>query len=285
MAISLRALLLLVLILGVLLGWRVNKARDQRRAVGAIYDYGGFVYYDWEFVNRRYTSGRQPPGPGWLRGWLGDEYFQDVTVVSLSDNLFRLKTRPTLDSVLTHAKTMGRLEYLDLRGNQLTDAHLARIRDLTTLESLWIQASGGLTDNGVAQLKIMTNITSLHLENATITGRGLDHLAEIPKLEELHVPGNRFIDADLASLSRMPHLKRLDVGGRSSEITDEGMKLIGNITTLEFVGIQDTNTSDAGLNRLRSLPNLKELRTGRSKITPEGIQRFQADRPGVKIVP
>ena len=34
------------------LGWIVNKAREQREAVAALQKFGGFVHYDWEFVER-----------------------------------------------------------------------------------------------------------------------------------------------------------------------------------------------------------------------------------------
>ena len=43
---SLRALMALIAILAIPLGWQVNKAQRQRAAVAAIQQYGGFVGYD-----------------------------------------------------------------------------------------------------------------------------------------------------------------------------------------------------------------------------------------------
>ena len=36
-----------------LLGWIANRARQQREAVAALQKFGGFVHYDWEFVDGR----------------------------------------------------------------------------------------------------------------------------------------------------------------------------------------------------------------------------------------
>ena len=97
--ISLRGSLLLVLAIALWLGWVVNKARQQREAVAALQKFGGFVHYDWEFVNGpvkvprgnllwkptwgTLTPGRRPWAPDWMRRALGDEYFQSLAHVSL----------------------------------------------------------------------------------------------------------------------------------------------------------------------------------------------------------
>ena len=56
---SLRSLMLLVLILAVFLGWRANKARQQRRVVAAVEAYGGWVHYDYESVSGKLTPGQR----------------------------------------------------------------------------------------------------------------------------------------------------------------------------------------------------------------------------------
>ena len=47
---GLRGLLLLVLVIGLWLGWAVHKARQQREAVAAVKKFGGWVHYDYEFA-------------------------------------------------------------------------------------------------------------------------------------------------------------------------------------------------------------------------------------------
>jgi hypothetical protein len=97
--VSLRGLILLVFVIALWLGWIVHKARQQREAVAALQKFGGFVHYDWEFIDGpvkvprgnliwkpswgTLTPGRQPWAPDWLRRALGDEYFQSIVHVSL----------------------------------------------------------------------------------------------------------------------------------------------------------------------------------------------------------
>jgi hypothetical protein len=97
--ISLRVLMLLILLLGIWLGWRVNKARAQREAVVAVRKFGGWVHFDYEFKNGpvsvprghaiwkpswgTLSPGKSPSAPVWLRRMLGDEYFQEIAHVSL----------------------------------------------------------------------------------------------------------------------------------------------------------------------------------------------------------
>ena len=97
--ISLRGLLLLILAIALWLGWIVQMSRQQREAVAALQKFGGFVHYDWEFVNGpvkvpqgnslwmpswgKFTPGRKPLAPSWMRRALGDEYFQSIAHVSL----------------------------------------------------------------------------------------------------------------------------------------------------------------------------------------------------------
>ena len=67
--------------------------------MAALQKFGGFVHYDWEFVNGRvkaprcnslwkpswgkFTPEGKPWAPDWMRRALGDEYFQSLTHVSL----------------------------------------------------------------------------------------------------------------------------------------------------------------------------------------------------------
>ena len=64
---NLRTLLLLMLVLGGLLAWKVDKARDQRVAVAWVREMGGNVLYGYEVSEDGVArSNPQPPGPTWL---------------------------------------------------------------------------------------------------------------------------------------------------------------------------------------------------------------------------
>jgi internalin A len=125
LAVSVRTLMLLVLLACAALGWRVNRAHTQRRAVARIKAAGGSVKYDYE-VGGDYppkwavrTKGEPVPwGPAWLRKWIGDEYFQEVTKV-------------------------------DLGGDKVTDESLAAVEDLDRIVRLGLGDAKNETDRDV----------------------------------------------------------------------------------------------------------------------------------------
>lgn len=73
---SVRALMVLVLIVGGGIGWKANRAGRQRRAVATLDRNGVSIEYDHGF------SGGRPWAPGWLRRAFGEECFREVTGVS-----------------------------------------------------------------------------------------------------------------------------------------------------------------------------------------------------------
>ena len=80
---SLRALIVLVLLIGCGLGWPVRSAHVQRDAVAAIRRAGGNVLYDWEWNNGKSIARGKPWAPRWLTDLTGVDYFDHVTSVWL----------------------------------------------------------------------------------------------------------------------------------------------------------------------------------------------------------
>src|SRR4051812_12372625 len=78
---SLRGSILLVLGLGLWLGWQARLARERRKAIADVVAYGGDVFFDWEFVDGKRVPGGAPRAPGWLRRAIGDDFFHDVVEV------------------------------------------------------------------------------------------------------------------------------------------------------------------------------------------------------------
>ena len=72
---SMRGLIVLLVVIGVALGWLVRGARNQREAVAAIRKTGGLVSYDWESKNGKWVRNGRPWAPKWLVDALGVDYF------------------------------------------------------------------------------------------------------------------------------------------------------------------------------------------------------------------
>ena len=82
---TLRSLLLLMLVVCVALGWKVERARKQRDAVNWVQKFGGSVDYDYQIDdNGRPIPNAEPPGPKWLLKQLGIDFFDDVVSVNLT---------------------------------------------------------------------------------------------------------------------------------------------------------------------------------------------------------
>ena len=106
---SLSSIFLLVTVLGVWLGIVVNQAREQREAVAAIKAAGGVVYYDWEEHHDPFgDEDAVPPGPAWLRRFIGDDFFLKANIVSFRYMPDR-KTTEILNLV-PHLRRLGSLE-------------------------------------------------------------------------------------------------------------------------------------------------------------------------------
>src|SRR5687768_10143976 len=108
---SLATLLLLTLACAVVLGLWVAPAARERRAVEFVEGLGGHVEYADE-------GDEAALAPAWLRKWLGPDYFQSVRGVALYHT-------QVSDAGLAQLKELTTLEGLHLGGTQVGDAGLA----------------------------------------------------------------------------------------------------------------------------------------------------------------
>ena len=190
---SIRALLVLILVLACWLGWFVRTARLQREAVAAVKKAGGFVWYDWEWKNGDYVQGIQrPPRPKWLVDRLGVDYFSNVTFV----NLMRGS-----DEDLRHVEHLRRLERLHLCGAPVTDVGLAYLKGLAHLKVLDLDETQ-VTDAGLVHLNGLISLNLVGLSKTRVTDDGLKHLKKLRSLTELILYDSHITDGGLTELRR-----------------------------------------------------------------------------------
>ena len=197
---TLRSLLIFVTLVGCGLGWlgfKVRVAHRQQANVAAIVKLGGNVEYDYDNdAQGNRVPNPTPPGPKWLRGLLGDDFFRDVTGCDLTD-------KPVTDAELKHVANFAKLKWLFLDGTQVTDA-------------------------GLEQLEELTELTELSLVRTQITEAGLEHLKGLAQLEELHLYGTqvrkRRSEEASAGIAGLPNPVR------STESTGHGNGSVGRPT-------------------------------------------------------
>jgi internalin A len=308
---SVRGLILLVLAIGVGLGWMVQSARNQHDAVAAIEKAGGSVSYDWEWRNGTAIPAGKPWAPRWLVDLMGVDYFGHVTDVSLPGatdaaivpvaRLTQLQrlilaessmsdvgvisffdvNRPRVTSAgLMHLKKLTNLAELDLGGTQVSDAGLAHLKGLTKLSVLDIRGNE-VTDAGLAHLKGLTNLSVLSVCGNPVTDAGLAHLAGLTNLSTLRLDGTRVTDAGLAHLKGLTKLRRLSLDG--TEVTDAGLTNLMRLTKLSDLDLSFTEITDAGLTHLTALTKLSSVELDGTGVTETGRKALEEALPRLSL--
>lgn len=187
---SIRGVLVAATVLCLWLGVQVNRASRQRAAVEHILGLGGSVTYHHMYDSSgKYIPNAAGPGPEWLRGLIGDEYFDSVKEVTLRDT-------------------------------ELADDTMQRLSSLPQLTAIILDKSN-VTDQGLSYLAHLERLESLHLKSTSITDAGLRHLGQLSSLNELWLDGTGVTDASLPVLISLPSLKQVRLVG--TEITESGV--------------------------------------------------------------
>lgn len=114
----------------------------------------------------------------------------------------------------------GNVQSVHLIGDEITDTTLAHVAQLTELETLGVM--GRVTNQGLAQLSGLRNLTALGLQWTPITDDGLIHLRDIPSLRLIDLSHTDVSNAGLKHLEEMPNLNRLFIAG--TRITEDGVR-------------------------------------------------------------
>ena len=145
---SLRATILLVLVIGGWSGWFIRSARLQREAAAAVERGGGNVQFNWQFKDGQAIPYKEqtPPRPQWLGRLVGVDYFGYVTK---AENV----SPGNADAGLGSIGYLRGLEDLQLGGFLVTDDGLKHLRNLTSLRRLDL-SSCDVTDQGLVHLEV-----------------------------------------------------------------------------------------------------------------------------------
>lgn len=151
------------------------------------------------------------------------------------------------------------------------DDTLARLAEVPTLESVSIEWSFGVTDQGLRKLSGLPKLSELRLPASTIDGSGFDAFEGHPALEVLDLDGSSINDAAMEHISRIPHLQMLFV--RYCEITDAVLPHLRSLPELSVLHLDGTQVTGAGLPELRKFKKLEVLSLP-SKILPDELQHL-----------
>ncbi len=171
------------------------------------------------------------------------------------------------DEGVRHLAALPHLRSLDVARSRVTDAGLAHLRDVKTLESLWLP-SEGISDTGLEYLSQLPRLRSLSVsrayrgdssgEQGYYTDKGIRMLAHCRDLEELSVGSIGMTDASMESIAKLDKLRELSLFGCTA-VTDEGLKKLASLKDLGVLNVHDANATISGLSCLNGLSNLRRL--------------------------
>ena len=178
---SMRTTLVLVTVFCMGIAWKVDTVNKQKRVVAWTRNHG-YVRYDYE------VDETGPPGPGWLREWIGIDYFATVTEVHLCDgtatslsplrNLRKLRKLDTFCSEwktdvtdLTPLENLTSLQELRLGSSQVVDVE--PLASLTNLEFLELHST---PVNDVSPLASLANLKCLDLQCTRVSAAAASDL-------------------------------------------------------------------------------------------------------------
>jgi hypothetical protein len=142
---SLITLLVVVLLTSIAMSWfahRLQKSMRQHEAVEAILVAGGGVKFDFEIdQSGNPLPEASPPGPAWLRHWVGDDIASNVVEAEVQT-----------DAALEGIKDLPQLHQLHLFSQGITDAGLEHLEQLPQLETLYLENTQ-VTEQGVRKLQ------------------------------------------------------------------------------------------------------------------------------------
>ncbi len=192
-------------------GWLFLKAEDARReraAVTEIERLGGIVRWDWQCTK---LPNPQPPGPAWLKRWLGDNCFATVESVDA--------TKRFGEEGLKHLKELRAVHNACLSESAVKDDDLRRLAGVRGLRMLLLDHTQ-ISDAGLIHLEGLTGLEWLDLGETRVTDAGLKHLKGLKNLRVLGLGDTEITDTGLEELIGLPQLDTVDL--LRTKVTPQG---------------------------------------------------------------
>lgn len=159
---------------------------------------------------------------------------------------------------------LGRVYRASFAETSVTDAGLAPLAGMTTIESLDLSATR-VAGPGLVHLRGMP-LWNLSLESTPLDDAGLALLPDFPELRHLSLGNTRISSTFVAQLRRYPKLTHLNLKGLP--ITDEIVRELSSFP-LKELDLSDTQVTRAAIPHLEKMPTLQWLTFCNTKLVKE----------------
>nr|WP_295929291.1 c-type cytochrome domain-containing protein [uncultured Dyadobacter sp.] len=127
--------------------------------------------------------------------------------------------------VNTLAQDQNLLEVSAVNAPQFGDKEMALLTPLAE-QITWLKLGGTkITDNALAEIAKLKNLTKLHLEHTSVTDQGVAQIKSLPHLEYLNVIDTKVGDAGLKNVAAMKSLRSVYIW--QSTVTDSAVAQVG----------------------------------------------------------
>ncbi|MFT5123414.1 MAG: hypothetical protein ACI97B_002047 [Verrucomicrobiales bacterium] len=194
-----------------------------------------------------------------------------------------------------HLSHLHSLTWLNVRSTKADDTCMPLLAKLTNLTTLKIANNGKLSDAGLESLAEMRQLEYFNFVGTSMTGKafskfegwtnlkrssfrgsslddaGLRLLCErFPNYESLSLAHAKFTNAGAIHLSKLTHLRRLEIGSHNAS-----PECLGSIVTLplEYLQIGDGLDTPEGIALIKDIPTLRQLTLiGASALTDADLK-------------
>ncbi len=173
-----------------------------------------------------------------------------------------------------------RLNLLSLKNSEVED--LDGISKLQSLKGLVLASMTIHKPLPLADIAKLSNLELLDLQSEHITDNDLTTLLPLEKLNRLNLSACLITSRGCKIISQMKNLNHL-VLDWTPTITDEAVKYLTRLPKLRTLHLNITGITDASLLEMEKMPELQNIEVGQTGITKEGLSRFMARCPKIKI--
>jgi serine/threonine protein kinase/WD40 repeat protein/Leucine-rich repeat (LRR) protein len=227
----------------------------DRRAAKRIFERGGSV--------RLFSATNQHKRSPKIRK-MDDLPEGPLSIVNVS--FFRVEG--PIDPDLPLIAHMSDLKGLDLDRTDTTDVGIASLRNLTSLEVLWLRRTK-VTDESMRHLSKLSRLHFLDLTGTSVTDAGLVPLKGLAALKTLSLDSLSITSEGLKTITANSNLVSLDLGGTS--INDDDLAPIAELTNLQILQLAKTRVRGPGLIHLKRLPKLTRLYLDRTNLESSAV--------------
>jgi hypothetical protein len=160
---------------------------------------------------------------------------------------------------------------ISIRGPQ-SDDDWNRIADVMKEHRISALISGAMSDAGMERISRLEHVTHLQvMDSQALTDEGVRQIERMPQLLDLEIGGRTspITDRSLEVLSHLCELRRFQTAWTRG-ITDIGVAHLASCDRLEIVNLMGTPSGDGAIRALAGKPNLHQFHTG-ARVTDAGL--------------